>query len=250
MVAGGQAHDERRHRAGLGIDGDDPGGVVAPAWRPPHALVRIAGEQPPALRVELEGEADRGTVGLEAAATRCRLAEGPGDLVPGHVEDQQIGRERVGRRELAAEGGLLVVVATARQARARLQDKDAIAGERDVGRHVQILHEHVDLVAVGDDDVLTVVGVVEDIFARAGSVARQLRGRRRGEHEQEKDDRAVPHEVPHGSSLLDPRPELHGHPAAMAIFATRRPHLLSSNTREPRAWLNGGRRASQVERRE
>src|SRR3989442_5016123 len=111
-ISGGQAHDERRHRAGLGIDGDDPGGVVAPAWRPPHALVGIAGEQPSALQVQLEGEADRGTVGLEAAATRCRLAQGPGDLVPGHVVEQQIGRERVGRRELAAEGGLLVVVAT------------------------------------------------------------------------------------------------------------------------------------------
>ena len=43
--------------------------------------------------------------------------------------------------------------------------------KRNVRGEVEVFGENLDLVALRDDDVLTVIGVIEDVFSRAGGVA-------------------------------------------------------------------------------
>src|SRR4051812_8275375 len=188
MVTGGQLGDDGRDRSGGQADSQDARAVVGRARRTAHALVRIRSKQRPAVEIVLERETDGGTIGLKATARGRGLAQWTGDLVAVLVEDQQVGCERIVGGELADPGYLGVVVALAGQAGARLEhhhlEAVLVADEGDVGRHVEPLREHLDLVALRYDDALAVPGFVEGRFIRTDRIGLGLRprGRRNGSH--------------------------------------------------------------------
>src|SRR5690349_16848072 len=107
MVTRGQAVDHGRDRVPCQVDARNARGVVAAARRTAHALVRIGGVEGATLEVVLEGETDRRTVGLEAAAARGRLADRTADTPAVVVEDQDVGRERV----IGSKAGRIAAVA-------------------------------------------------------------------------------------------------------------------------------------------
>src|SRR5262249_348770 len=148
--------------------------VAAAALRAAHALVGIGREQPPALGLALEGQANRGTVELEAAARGRRLAEPAGKLVAILSEHDDVRREWIVDGEFAyaqmLQGLSVVIVAAAGQAGARLEHDGLklvlVADKRDVRRHVEVLREHLDLETLRYDDVLAAARVVEGRFDR------------------------------------------------------------------------------------
>jgi hypothetical protein len=196
MVAGGQPGDVGVERVAAEIDGDDAGGVVAGPRCPAGPLVGIGREQG-AVEDVLEGEADGGPVALELVRGRVadrarravldgvvRLADRAGHEVAVLVEDQDVGREGVGRARGRITGSL-PVVAGARQSGAGLHHQNlevplaALEGDR--GREVETLGEELDLVARRGDDVLAVARVVGRRLIGAVLVQRRAggwRGRR------------------------------------------------------------------------
>src|SRR4051812_5306573 len=112
----------------------------------------------------LERKTDGGTVRLEAAIARARLAEGTGDFVAVLIEHNNVRRERIRRRGLAAPSRMIVVVAGPRESGARLEHHNIepvlAANESDPGREIQIdLAEALDLIAFGYHDIFAVARV-------------------------------------------------------------------------------------------
>ena len=144
MVPRRQPRDEGGDLSGVGIDDHDAGAVVLPG--PPNGLIRVGGEEPPAFAALLEGDIDRGTRWLEAAAGLCGLAERPTEQRSVLIEHQDVGCEGVGRRELPPDDGTRIVVTPARQTVARLQHEHletlGVTAEGDPGRAVQSGLEH------------------------------------------------------------------------------------------------------------
>ena len=143
MVPGRQPRDEGGNLSGVGIDDHDAGAVALPA--PPNGLVRVGGEEPPAFATMLEGDVDRGTRWLEAAAGWRGLAERPTEQQPVLVEHQDVGREGIIVYERTT-GKAPLLVALARQTVSGLQhehlETPGVTEEGDPGRAVQTRLEH------------------------------------------------------------------------------------------------------------
>src|SRR5436309_15993906 len=176
MVAGRQTCDERDDLSVLGIHDHDTRAVVLLAGDGrADGLVRVRGEEPSALEALLERDVDRRPVGQEASAVGQGLGERATEQLTALVEDQDVGREGVGRRELAPECRTRLIVAAAGQAVSGLENEhfepSRIAAERDGSREVQAAFEHRDLEAWRYDDVLTVARIEEDVLTGAERIA-------------------------------------------------------------------------------
>src|SRR5262249_11509200 len=103
-------------------------------------LVRVCDEEAAPLETVLERDPDRRTVRQEAYTGRRRLRQGPCDLDAVLIEDEDVGREGIRRRELAADNGAGLVVAPARQAVPGFEhvylEVVLVAGEGDTNREV------------------------------------------------------------------------------------------------------------------
>src|SRR5439155_22437903 len=121
VVAGRQSADERGNLPGLGIDGHDARAVVLGiSCRRADGLVRVRGEESPALEAFLERDVDRRAVRLETSAACGGLGERATNQASALVEDEDVGRKGVGGRELAPDDGTRLVVAPTRQTVPRL----------------------------------------------------------------------------------------------------------------------------------
>jgi hypothetical protein len=72
-------------------------------WRASDGLVRVGGEELPALEALLERDVDRWATGQESSALGQGLGERAMEQLAALVADLDAGRERIGRRELAAD---------------------------------------------------------------------------------------------------------------------------------------------------
>src|SRR5713101_8558842 len=103
---------------------------------------------------------------LETSAACRGLGERATDQVSALVEDQDVGCERVGGRELTPDDSTRFVVAPARQAVPRLQHEHLetvpVAAKRDGSREVQVALEDRDREARRHDDIFAITGVEED----------------------------------------------------------------------------------------
>src|SRR3954466_10095245 len=106
MVTRRQAADHGRDGVRCQIDPHYARGVVAASRGTACALIGIGREQRAALEIVLEREADRRTVGLEAAATRGGLADRTADPLAIVIEYEDVGRERIGRSEPGRIAGI------------------------------------------------------------------------------------------------------------------------------------------------
>ncbi len=180
MVTSRQPSDERGDAAGDRVHGHDARSVVRRA-RCAKGLIRIRGKQAPAVEAILEGDVDGGAVGLQAGQRRAGFGEWTTDESPVLVENQDVGRERVGRRGHAADDGTRLVVTATRQPVPGLQHVDfevvLVATERDRGGEVQILGEDGHRVPGRHHDVLALVRIVErpPLPCPAGGGSRTLR---------------------------------------------------------------------------
>src|SRR5207245_10531411 len=94
VVAGRQSADERGNLPGLGIDGHDARAVVLGiSCRRADGLVRVRGEESPALEAFLERDVDRRAVRLETSAACGGLGERATNQASARVEDEDVGRE-------------------------------------------------------------------------------------------------------------------------------------------------------------
>src|SRR6266446_5088846 len=113
VVAGRQSGNERGNLPGLGIYGHDARAVVLGiSCRRADGLVRVRGEESPALEAFLERDVDRRAVRLETYAALRGLGERTTDLFPALVKHQDVGREGVGGRQLAPDDRTRLVVAS------------------------------------------------------------------------------------------------------------------------------------------
>ena len=72
-------------------------------WRASDGLVRVGGEELSALEALLERDVDRWATGQESSALGQGLGERAMEQLAALVADLDAGRERIGRRELAAD---------------------------------------------------------------------------------------------------------------------------------------------------
>src|SRR5204862_7412226 len=96
MVTGGQTDDPRGDRVRLEVDGDDPRAVVVTGRA--DALVGVGRERAAALRLVLEGEIARGTVGLKSDPRPRGSGDRTGEEGTIAVQDNHVRGERLGRR--------------------------------------------------------------------------------------------------------------------------------------------------------
>src|SRR5258708_14788092 len=130
------------------------------------------------------------TPALVAPAARG-LGERTTDQASALVEDQDVGREGVGGRELAPDDRTRLVVAPTRQAVPRLQHEHvkpaSVAAKRDSGREVEASGKDRDLAARTHDDIFAIAGSEEDVLAGTERVSSGLGccKRRRGKYQRE-----------------------------------------------------------------
>src|SRR4029450_2762354 len=121
MVTGRQPDDEWGDNAGIRIHHHDARAVVRVSTRRSRAdrLVRVSDEEAGPLETLLERDPARRAVREEAYNGRRRLGQGSWDLGAVLIEDEDVGREGIRGRELAADHGAGLVVAPARAGRPR-----------------------------------------------------------------------------------------------------------------------------------
>src|SRR3989454_9326258 len=164
VVAGRQSGNERGYLPGLGIYGHDARAVVLGiSCRRADGLVRVRGEEPPALEAFLERDVDRRAVRLETSAACRWLGERATDQASALVEDEDVGCEGVGGRERASDDRTRLVVAPTRQTVPRLQHEHVkpacVAAKRDCGWEVETLGKDRNLEALRHDDILAMAEI-------------------------------------------------------------------------------------------